>query len=272
MKVSIAIVSALAIAVTASAVRADATLVSDGFNRTGALNGSSPDVGSGTWSTYSSGYSGGDANGGANYTSPITPATDGANANFSGTTYHENTAGFISFTPAASGLLTATAVLSSESGASNSWAFVAFATGSATTPDVYNSGSVVGWVLLKYPAYNSGNYGAELFGNSGTGHASASGQVNYSGAGSSEDTLVLTDDPATGIITATVDGNPLGTVTQTGTVTGIVIGNRAGSASTVSAPGVASFDSIVVSQATPEPASLGLLAIGAAGLIARRRR
>ena len=199
-------------ALTAVTTAQAATIVSDGFNRTGNVNGSSPDVGTGVWSAYSSGYSGGDANGSASYTPPVTPTTDGANANFAATTFHENTEAYLPFTASPSGLLTATAVVASESGTSNSWSFLALSTGASTTPDVYNGGSMVAWMLLKYPTYNSGNYGAQLFIGSGTGTSGGS-QVNYTSA-LSEETITITQDPATGAINAYADGNLIGTGTR----------------------------------------------------------
>lgn len=252
------------------------TLLNDTFSRTGNLSGTSPDVvvpSGGTWTTYSSGYSGGNGNpngSGTSYAADVEPSTDGNLATITGTYFHENTEAFIPFTPGASGELTATATIDSVAGTA-SWAFLALAT-STSTPDVYNANSVAAWALAKFPAGNGGNYGSQLFIGAGTGSSGGS-QVNFSNTQTSH-SLVINYDPSlsSGNITASFDGNVVGTGTYSGTLSdidGLVIGLRGASGGSPTNTGTATFDDVSVVQA-PEPASLSLLAIG--GLLAIRRR
>jgi len=302
------VIAGAALALMSPTLRAQSVLVSDDLLGSSALAGGAPDIaGSGTWTTYY--YDNGgevvpasqnDTTGGG--FSPLTggtvaganlavdPVRSGSGVNVGASTSHQDDGAYIGFTAAPIGLITGTDTFSfsniATSGNPTAWGFLAlltgaFGTGSAT-PDVDSNGTTeafVGpWALVR-PKSNGSDV-IEIYATGGTSHqvTTTNTETNATGAGLPH-TIQLQFDPVAGTLDATVDGVELLSTPYSysahsvavPTLDGVEFGNRTNTGSaTNAAPSTTQFTGVSVTQAVPEPASLGILSLG--GIVALRRR
>lgn len=201
-----------------------AIVISDTFTRTGALNGTAPDVGAGTW-------------------------TAAAAFNTTGSTLSASPTGdniaTLAFVPTANSIITLSADVSVFTG---DWIAIGF-----SNSNLLSNGNP--WVLLKT------NANIQAFKGPGTG-----GQfVNGGGLGTSG-ILKLVENTSTLSVSAYFNTTLLGTTTLAALPATTKVEIR-----TNGATGTVDNFTLDVTSAVPEPASLGLLASAAAGLLARRR-
>jgi hypothetical protein len=293
-------VAGAALALMSPALHAQTvTLMSDDLLGTSGtpLAGTSPDVGSGTWSTtYTD--NGGEIvpatqtdSTGAGWPAPATtgilpvdpslsPSPTGVNVG--AYTSHTDDSAYIPISPAATGLITGTDTFSfsniATSGNPTAWGFLALIT-SLTSPDVIqNTASVGPWALVR-PKSN-GTDVVEIYATGGTGHQVTTTNVETNaGVANTPHIIQLQFDPSAGTLDATVDGVELLSTPYSYSahsvaipvIDGVMFGNRTntGQASSTN-PSTTNFTAISVVQAVPEPASVGVLGLG--GLLAMRRR
>lgn len=267
---------------------------------TGNLAGSSPDINSGNSETWSADYTNNDAvlTPSAQYVSsqsqstwptmitggsysgiqPIIPVRSTTGTVFGTTDTHTDDNGFIGVSPA--GPVTETTNLAFNSEASTSgtaWAFVSLLNSTSVSsgvPDVETSSTsdVLAWVFIR-PSLASGNY-AEIFFGGGTGTPVTSLTSIPTADGGSwplTHTVSFAYNPASGLVSATIDGTTISGTETTGlTVQGAMIGDRSmtGDVSATN-PSYALFSNFSV---VPEPMSFATAAVGGAMLMLRRRR
>ncbi len=292
MKTTALLLLATATLAAAGNARATVTLMSDPLTGSVILAGSSPTIGSGTWSgyysnnggevvpSYQSDSTGAGFSAATTGTTPIDPVRSASGVNVGAFNSHTDDGAYIPVTTAASGLLTAGGTFTfpniAASGNPTAWAFIGL-TSSLTTPDVITNAASIGPWLLVRPASN-GTDVVELYSTGGTTHQATTTNTEVGTTG--PHTMQIFFDPIAGTLNASVDGNTLLATPYSystagvavPSINGFIMGDRTNTGlATPAAPSTAFLSSVSVTQA-PEPASLSLLALAGLPLMARRRR
>jgi hypothetical protein len=294
LKISTFLVAAVALASAVSSARADNTLMSDSLTGSTPLAGSNPTVGTGPWTTYyfNNGgevapASGSDATGAGfaavtTGNSPVDGVRSAGGVNVGAFQSHTDDGAYVPVTPATSGMISASGTFTFPNIAASSnptaWAFIGLTTNLSSIPDVIANAANVGPWLLVRPASNGSDV-VELYSTGGTTHqvTTTNTEVGTTGPHS----MQIMFDPLNGTLDASVDGNVLlstpysyaANSVAVPTIDGFMFGNRTNTGQPSSSnPSTTFLANVSVTQAVPEPASLGLLGMGAMGLLARRRR
>jgi hypothetical protein len=261
----------LGLALCASSARAAVTIISDPLTGSGALNGSAPLVDTynptDTWNAYNGSATSYFTRGATNTTMT---ATNVQFLNGTANPAAPATADLM-FSPTAGNLYTLTATFTLGTGTNGEWLPFGF-TGVDSNTLTYSAASNGPWMLIRTTATNSGSQNAgdlQLF-PTGTSSSQAVTGVNSGVTGSTETLSIVLDTTQPQWAASWYENG-----SQLGTTYTYPAGSNPTSISAVefgeywqASGSVANFSLTTV----PEPASLSVMAIGAIGLLTRRRR